>query len=75
VTPAARLARARWWPAGLAWALWLLTMPARVNLPEARSYGNHCVVAVSSLGWLIQTAVGSAGGSGGLWTKRSGCSA
>ncbi|HSK35432.1 MAG TPA: hypothetical protein VLA80_01720, partial [Actinomycetota bacterium] len=28
MTPAARLARARWWPAGLAWALWALTLLA-----------------------------------------------
>jgi hypothetical protein len=48
---------------------------ARVNLSEADVFGNHCVVAVSSFGSLIQTAVGSAGGSGGLRTKRSGCSA
>jgi hypothetical protein len=46
---------------------------ARVNLSEADSFGNHCVVARSSFGWLIQTAVGSGGGSGGLRTKRSGC--
>jgi hypothetical protein len=26
VTPATRPPRARWWPAGLAWALWLLTL-------------------------------------------------
>jgi transposase len=45
---------------------------ARVNLSEADSFGNHCVVARSSFGWLIQTAVGSAGGRGGLRTKRSG---
>jgi hypothetical protein len=36
---------------------------------------NHCVVVGSSFGWLIHTIVGSAGGSGGLRTKRSGCSA
>jgi hypothetical protein len=48
---------------------------ARVNLPEELSYGNHCVVAVSSFGWVIHTAVGSVGGVGGLRTKRSGCSA
>ena len=48
---------------------------ARVNLSEADSFGNHCVVVVSSFGSLIQTAVGSAGGWGGLRTKRSGCSA
>ena len=28
VIPAARLARPQWWPAGLAWALWALTMLA-----------------------------------------------
>jgi len=48
---------------------------ARVNLSEADSFGNHCVVAVSCFGSLIQTAVGSAGGVGGLRTKRSGCPA
>jgi len=48
---------------------------ARVNLSEAEFLGNHCVVAVSSFGSLIHTAVGSAGGVGGLRTKRSGCSA
>src|SRR6266498_5512572 len=47
--------------------------PARVNISEADLFGNHCVVAVSSFGSLIHTAVGSAGGSGGLRTKRSGC--
>jgi SAM-dependent methyltransferase len=47
--------------------------PARVNLSEASSLRNHCVVAGSSFGSLIHTAVGSAGGSGGLRTKRSGC--
>jgi hypothetical protein len=47
-------------------------VPVRVNLSEADSLGNHCVVAGSSFGWLIHTAVGSAGGSGGLRTKRSG---
>jgi transposase-like protein len=46
--------------------------PARVNLFEAGFFGNHCVVGVSSMGSLIQTTVGSAGGWGGLWTKRSG---
>jgi transposase len=46
---------------------------ARVNLSEGGSIRNHCVVAVSSSGSLIQTAPGSAGGSGGLRTKRSGC--
>ena len=35
---------------------------APVNLSEAGSVGNHCVVAGSSFGWLIHTAVGSAGG-------------
>ncbi len=49
--------------------------PARVNLSEAEFLGNHCVVAASSFGSLIHTAVGSAGGSGSLRTKRSGCSA
>src|SRR6266508_121849 len=48
---------------------------APVNLSEAGFLGNHCVVAVSSFGSLIHTAVGSAGGVGGLRTKRSGCSA
>jgi hypothetical protein len=47
--------------------------PACVNLSEAVFLGNHCVVAVSSFGSLIHTAVGRAGGSGGLRTKRSGC--
>jgi hypothetical protein len=46
---------------------------ARVNLSEAVFLGNHCVVAVSSFGSLIHTAVGRAGGPGGLRTKRSGC--
>jgi hypothetical protein len=46
---------------------------ARVNFSEAEFLGNYCVVAVSSFGWLIHTTVGSAGGSGGLRTKRSGC--
>jgi predicted site-specific integrase-resolvase len=50
-----------------------VTGPARVNLSEADPWGNHCVVVVSSFGSLIQTAVGSAGGWGGLRTKRSGC--
>jgi hypothetical protein len=49
--------------------------PARVNLSEADPWWNHCVVAGSSFGWLIHTIVGSAGGSGSLRTKRSGCSA
>ncbi len=49
------------------------TRTARVNISEADLFGNHCVVAVSSFGSLIHTAVGSAGGSGGLRTKRSGC--
>jgi hypothetical protein len=48
---------------------------ALVNLCEAGLVGNHCVVAVSSCGWLIHTAVGSAGGVGGLRTKRSGWAA
>ncbi len=37
MTPAARLARARWWPAGLAWSLWALTLlalPATVWLDQ-----------------------------------------
>jgi putative transposase len=53
-------------------ALGIAIDAARVNLSEADSLGNHCVVAASSFGSLIQTAVGSAGGSGGLRTKRSG---
>jgi hypothetical protein len=48
---------------------------ARVNLSETGSLGNHCVVAVSSFGWLIQTGPGSAGGWGGLRTNRSGWAA
>jgi cell division protein FtsW (lipid II flippase) len=52
-----------------------LVATARVNFSEADSLGNHCVVVGSSLGWLIQTAVGSAGGSGGLPTNRSGWAA
>jgi hypothetical protein len=48
---------------------------ARVNFLEADVSGNHCVVAGSSFGSLIHTAVGRAGGWGGLRTKRSGCSA
>jgi hypothetical protein len=46
---------------------------ARVNVSEADFLGNHCVVVVASFGWLIQTAPGSAGGAGGLLTKRLGC--
>jgi hypothetical protein len=53
----------------------LLFGAAPVNLSEAGFLGNHCVVAVSSFGSLIHTAVGRAGGWGGLRTKRSGCSA
>jgi hypothetical protein len=49
-----------------------LLSTARVNLSEAGSVGNHCVVAGSSFGWLIQTGPGSAGGRGGLRTNRSG---
>ncbi len=52
-----------------------VTVPAPVNLSEAESFGNHCVVAGSSFGSLIHTAVGSAGGSGGLRAKRSGWAA
>jgi hypothetical protein len=52
-----------------------LRTSARVNLSEADPWWNHCVVAGSSFGWLIHTIVGSAGGSGSLRTKRSGCSA
>jgi transposase-like protein len=48
---------------------------APVNLFEAGSCGNHCVVVVSSPGLLIQTAAGSFGGAGGFRAKRSGCSA
>ena len=53
----------------------LLSSSARVNLSEATSLRNHCVVAGSSFGWLIHTAVGSAGGVGSLRTKRSGWAA
>ena len=49
-----------------------LFRPARVNPFEADFLGNHCVVVGSSLGSLIHTAVGSAGGWGGLRTNRSG---
>ncbi|HEV8527820.1 MAG TPA: helix-turn-helix domain-containing protein, partial [Actinomycetes bacterium] len=49
------------------------SMSAPVNLSEADSFGNHWVVGVSSFGSLIHTAVGRAGGWGGLRTKRSGC--
>jgi hypothetical protein len=48
---------------------------ARVNFSEADSFGNYCVVAVSCFGSLIQTAVGRAGGAGGLRTNRSGWAA
>ena len=47
---------------------------ARVNLCETDFFENHCVEA-SSFGSLIHTAVGSAGGSGGLRTNRSGLAA
>jgi hypothetical protein len=68
------------WDAAQPIAVWLTlvltgTPAARVNLSEADSFGNHCVVAVSSFGSLIHTAVGKAGGWGGLRTKRSGCPA
>jgi hypothetical protein len=33
VSPAARPVWARWWPAGLAWVLWLLTMLALAAIP------------------------------------------
>jgi hypothetical protein len=56
---------------GLDYASWA----AHVNLFEADFFGIHCVVAASSFGSLIHTTVGSAGGWGGLRTKRSGCSA
>jgi hypothetical protein len=42
---------------------------------RADSFANHCVVVGSSFGSLIHTAVGSAGGWGGLRTKRSGWAA
>jgi len=60
--------------AGVGFLLLVGLVSARVNLFEADFFGNHCVVAVSSFsgGWLIQATVGSAGGSGGLRTKRSG---
>jgi hypothetical protein len=49
-----------------------LLAAASVNVSEAVSVGNHCVVVGSSFGWLIHAAVGSAGGVGGSRTKRSG---
>lgn len=49
--------------------------PEPVKPSEADSSRNHCAVAVSSFGSLIQAAVGSTGGSGALRTKRSGCAA
>jgi hypothetical protein len=69
---------ARFWSGALAWPVTfeepdeVVIEPARVNLSEAGSVGNHCVVAGSSFGWLIQTGPGSAGGRGGLRTNRSG---
>lgn len=43
--------------------------------PTSRIYCRTSAVATASRGGLIQTAAGSAGGSGGLRTKRSGCAA
>ncbi len=60
-------------PAGRHRLIAELDQAAPVNLSEAESFGNHCVVVGSSFGSLIHTAVGSAGGWGGLRTKRSGC--
>lgn len=51
------------------------TAAVRVNLFEAGSCGNHCVVVGSSWGLLIHTASGRFGGAGGLRTKRSGWAA
>ena len=57
-------------------------LAARVNLWEADSSIDHCVVVLAPLsasssfgGSLIHTVVGSAGGVGALRTKRSGCAA
>jgi hypothetical protein len=33
VSPVARHARSRWWPAGLAWALWLLAVLGLATVP------------------------------------------
>jgi len=46
-----------------------------VNPFEADSSRNHWLELASSFGLLIHTVLGSAGGSGGLRTKRSGCAA
>lgn len=46
-----------------------------VNPFQADSSRNHWLELASSFGLLIHTVLGSAGGSGGLRTKRSGCAA
>ena len=53
----------------------VVVVAVRVNLCETDSSKHHCVVAASSFGSLIHAAVGNAGGSGALRTKRSGWAA
>jgi hypothetical protein len=84
VTPAARVARTRWWPAGLAWALWALNLLGLFAVPWldhlSRQAGRpdlaqltHDIVLAAVLGHLSATTVGAGWPAAGPATRWAGC--
>jgi hypothetical protein len=70
VTPAARVARTRWWPAGLAWALWALNLLGLFAIPWLDHLSRQAgrpdlaqltpdIVLAAVLGHLSATTVGA----------------
>jgi len=74
VTPAARHARARWWPAGLAWALWALAVLGFATVPWfdhlLRQAGRPELIQFNASGVPFVLAVVSAATAGAVLASR-----
>ena len=83
MTAAARVARTRWWPAGLAWALWALAMlglaavpwldrlTSQAGRPDLAQFSGAALAAV--LGHLSAATVGRCWPAVGPATRWAGC--
>ncbi len=74
MTPAARHARARWWPAGLAWALWALAVLGFATVPWfdhlLRQAGRPELIQFNASGVPFVLAVVSAATAGAVLASR-----